>query len=223
VNPAVPVSERGGDPALDELQYAVVDVETTGGSASRGHRVTEVAAYRIDRSGTFLDEVRSLVDPDRPIPRSVSRLTGITNAMVADAPRFAEVTPGLQRVMANAVFVAHNAAFDQSFIREELRRADLAGAAGRTLCTVRMARRLVPEIRSNSLDALIHFFGVPCEARHRAWADARATVDVFLELLDRAESSDLRTWSELETFLARRKERPRRSALPRSMDWPEWA
>lgn len=211
------------DPALDELHYAVVDVETTGGTPARGHRITEVAAYRIDRRGRVLDELRTLVNPERPIPRGITRLTRITQAMVDEAPRFSEIAPTLQRVMANAVFVAHNAPFDRRWLKAELSRANYAGPSGRVLCTVQMARKLVPEIKGRSLDALIHFFGIPCEARHRAWADARATVTLLLKLFERVEAHDIWTWEPLQALLQQKAKRKKRSALPRSMDWPESA
>src|SRR5690606_27367108 len=107
--------------------------------------------------GTVVDEFRTLVNPDRPIPAFITSLTNITWDMVRDAPRFSDVAPHVARVLEGAVFVAHNAAFDWNFLGAELGRAGMP-LAGRTLCTVRMARRLVPEIGSRSLDALTHFF-----------------------------------------------------------------
>lgn len=213
----------GADPALDALEYVVVDCETTGGSPDRGHRMTEIAAIRVDRRGTVHDEFRSLLNPVRPIPRGVTRLTNITEAMVADAPLFVEVAPRLQQIMAGAVFVAHNAPFDLRFVEWEMKRGDYGPPRGRVLCTARLARRTMPELRSRSLDALMYFYGIECEHRHRAWDDARATVDVLVRLLDRAEEQGVGRWAELETLLARRKPRPKRSALPRSMEFPEWA
>jgi DNA polymerase III subunit epsilon len=200
-----------------------VDVETTGGSPDRGHRVTEVGALRIDRKGTVLDELSTLVDPERPIPRAITHLTHITQDMVASAPRFEEIVPAFQRVTAGAVFVAHNAPFDRRFLTAELERTDYTGLRGRQLCTVRLARRTVPEIRRRSLDALLYFFAIPCEARHRAMSDARATAHLLVKLLDRAEDQGVETWNGLQELLSRKGLRPRRSALPRSMDWPEWA
>jgi DNA polymerase III subunit epsilon len=211
------------DPLLDDLDYVVVDCETTGGSPGRGHRITEIAAVRVDRRGRVEDEFRTLVNPARPIPRFVTRLTNITEAMVADAPPFVDVAPRLQQILAGAVFVAHNAPFDLRFVEWEMRRGDFGPPKGRVLCTARLARKTLPELRSRSLDSLIHFYGIHCDARHRAYGDAVATVDVLVRLLDRAEEDGIGTWTALDDLLSRRKPRQKRSALPRSMEYPEWA
>jgi DNA polymerase-3 subunit epsilon len=213
----------GADPLLDGLEYVVVDCETTGGSPGRGHRMTEVAAIRVDRRGRIRDEFHTLLNPLRPIPRSVTGLTNITERMVTGAPLFVEIAPRLQAILAGAVFVAHNAPFDLRFMEWEMKRGDYGPPKGRVLCTARLARRVIPEMRNRSLDALIYFYGLTCEPRHRAYPDARATVDVLVRLLDRAEDSGVGTWIELNTLLDRRKRRVKRSALPRSMEFPEWA
>jgi DNA polymerase III subunit epsilon len=211
------------DPPLDLLDYVVVDCETTGGSPGRGDRITEIAAVRVDRHGRVQDEFRSLVNPTRPIPRLITRLTNITEDMVTGAPLFVEVAPRLQQILAGAVFVAHNAPFDLRFVKWEMKRGDFGPPRGRVLCTARLARKTLPELRSRSLDALIHFYGIHCEARHRAYDDARATVDVLVRLLDRTEEDGIGTWAALHELLSRRKPRQKRSALPRSMEFPEWA
>ncbi len=220
---AAAVTAPEGDAPLSQLEYVVVDCETTGGSPARGHRITEVAAVRVDRQGRVRDEFESLVNPGRLIPRFVARLTSITDAMVAEAPPFLELAPRLQETMAGAVFVAHNASFDLRFLEWELKRGDYAPPRGRQLCTARLARKTMPELRSRSLDSLIHFYGITCDARHRAYGDAVATATVLTRLLDRAEEAGVHTWSQLEELLSRRKPRPKRSALPRSMEYPEWA
>jgi DNA polymerase III subunit epsilon len=211
------------DPALDRLDYVVVDCETTGGSPTRGDRITEIAAVRVDRRGRVQDEFRTLVNPFRPIPRFITRLTNITEAMVADAPPFVDVAPRLQQILAGAVFVAHNAPFDLRFVEWEMKRGDFGPPKGRVLCTARLARKTLPQLRSRSLDSLLHFYGIHCEARHRAFGDARATVDVMVRLLDCAEDEGVGTWAALDEMLSRRKPRPKRSALPRSMEVAEWA
>ena len=211
------------DPLLDRLEYVVVDCETTGGAPSRGHRVTEIAALRVDRRGRVLDEFQTLVNPYRRVPSMITRLTNITQEMVDAAPPFLEIAPRLQEILAGAVFVAHNAPFDLRFVEMEMKRGEYGGPRGRLLCTARLARKMMPELRSRSLDALIHFYGIPCDARHRAYGDARATVDVLVRLLDRAEEQGIGTWSALDEVLRKRKARKKRSALPQSMEFPEWA
>ncbi len=221
--PPEAVPARDGDPRLHMLPYVVVDCETTGGSPGRGHRVTEIAAIRVDRYGRIEDAMRTLVNPLRAIPRGITRLTGITDEMVAEAPIFLEVAPRLQQLFAGAVFVAHNAPFDLRFVEMEMRRGDFGAPKGRVLCTVRLARKVLPQLRSRSLDALIHHFGLVCESRHRAYDDALATVDVLVRLLDSVQEQGVDTWAELDELITRRKPRPKRSSLPRSMEYPEWA
>ncbi|HEX2165778.1 MAG TPA: 3'-5' exonuclease [Longimicrobiales bacterium] len=207
------------DAPIRSLEYAIVDVETTGGSWAYGHRITEIAAVRVRGDGTILDEYRSLVNPDRPIPSYITALTNISWDMVRDAPRFADVAHDVARVLGGAVFVAHNASFDWRFVSAELQRAGVP-LSGRTLCTVRMARKLVPELRSRSLDSLIYFFNIPIEARHRAYGDARATAELFRLLLDRLDTMEVTRWHELQQLLARRAKRRKRQANPQSIPEP---
>ncbi|MBW3554037.1 MAG: 3'-5' exonuclease [Gemmatimonadetes bacterium] len=211
------------DPSLDGLEYAVVDCETTGGSPGRGHRITEIAAIRVNRRGFITDEFRSLINPLRPIPRAITRITNISEAMVAEAPQFVEIAPRVQQVLAGAVFVAHNAPFDLRFVQWEMKRGDFGAPKGRVLCTARLARKMIPEMRHKSLDALIWFYGLVCEPRHRAYPDARVTAEVLVRLLDRAEESGIGTWDALEAALRARKKRKKRTSLPTSMEFPEWA
>jgi DNA polymerase III subunit epsilon len=207
------------DAPIRSLEYAIVDVETTGGSWRYGHRVTEIAAVRVRGDGTVVDEYRSLVNPERPIPSYITALTNITWDMVRDAPRFADVAPEVARVLGGAVFVAHNASFDWRFVGAELLRAGVP-LSGRTLCTVRMARKLVPELRSRSLDSLIYFFNIPIEARHRAYGDARATAELFRLLLDRLDTMEVTNWNELQHLLARRAKRRKKRANPEAIAEP---
>jgi DNA polymerase-3 subunit epsilon len=208
------------DAPIRSLDYAVVDVETTGGSWGHGHRITEIAAVRVRGDGVIIDEYRSLVNPERPIPPIITALTNISWEMVREAPRFADVAPHVARVLEGAVFVAHNATFDWRFVSAELQRAGVP-LLGRTLCTVRMARKLVPELRSRSLDSLIYFFNIPIEARHRAYGDARATAELFRLLLDRLDTLEVTRWHELQDLLMRRAKRRRRQANPHPIPEPE--
>lgn len=208
---------------LRSLEYAIVDVETTGSSASRGHRITEVGVVCLNGDGRFIGEFRTLVNPLRPIPPSVTRLTNITDAMVRDAPSFVRIAPELRSWLEGRVFVAHNAGFDWRFVGYEMEDATGLRLEAPVLCTVRMARKLVPEVRSRSLDALQHFFDVQNGARHRAYGDARATARIFRRLMARAEERAISRWDELQKFLdarAPRKKR-KRTALPTSMEYIE--
>jgi DNA polymerase III epsilon subunit family exonuclease len=208
----------GADDEIRRLEYVIVDLETTGGAPSRGHRVTEVAAVRMSGDGRILDEYETLVNPDRYIPPFITQLTRITPQMAATAPRFADVAERIHQFIDGAVFVAHNAQFDHRFLGMELGRVGLPLQA-RTLCTVRLARKTVHEVQSRSLDSLSYFFGVENEARHRAMGDARATALIFRKLLDRLDEQEVVRWEELERFLRRRpRKKKKRVASPQPME-----
>jgi len=187
-------ARRPGSP-LSRLCYAVVDVETTGGRYEAGHRITEVAIVEV-RAGGIVDEFRTLVNPGRSMPRRTAALTGITDRMLAGAPAFDEIADEVFRRVSGRVFVAHNAGFDWGWLRAQL--GDALGDVPEVdrLCTISMARRLVPELRRRNLDALTDFFDIPVYQRHRAHGDALATARILLRLLDRAEQlgvGDLRS------------------------------
>lgn len=180
---------------LSRLSYAVVDVETTGGRYEGGHRITEVAVVEV-RGGVVRDVFETLVQPGRRTARDAVALTGITDRMLAAAPTFDEVAEEVFRRIAGRVFVAHNVGFDWGWLRAQL--GDALGDVPEVdrLCTISLARRLVPELRRRNLDALSEFFDIPIHGRHRARGDALATARVLLRLLDRAESlgiGDLRS------------------------------
>jgi DNA polymerase III subunit epsilon len=158
---------------------AFVDLETTGGDAAR-HRITEVAVVRV-QNGELADEWSSLVNPECPIPAHIAAFTGISDDMVAAAPRFAEIADEVQRKLQGAVFVAHNARFDYSFLRSEFRRLDMPFSA-KILCTVKLSRRLFPEHVRHNLDAVMERHGLVCSARHRALGDAQVLRDFWFKL-----------------------------------------
>ena len=205
---------------LASLSYVVVDVETTGTRPWSGDRITEIAAVVV-RDGQIRDVFETLVNPQRPIPPMISALTNITWSMVKDAPVFRDVCERVLGVLSGHVFVAHNAAFDWRFVTAEVTRASGHRLAGRQLCTVRLARKLLPHLRSRSLDHVAAYYGVDITARHRAAGDAVATAHVLLGLLRDARDRGCESWPALEELIARRKPRARRgrpSALPRSVD-----
>ena len=180
---------------LSRLSYAVVDVETTGGRYEGGHRVTEVAVIEV-REGVVQDVFETLVHPGRRVPRRTVELTGITDRMLAGAPAFDDIAEEVFRRISGRVFVAHNVSFDWGWLRAQL--GDALGDVPEVerLCTIYLARRLVPELRNRNLDALSEFFDIPIHGRHRARGDALATARLLLRLLDRAESlgiGDLRS------------------------------
>lgn len=154
-----------------EAPLAIVDLETTGAHSS-WDRVTEIAVVEVD-GGRITSEWSTLVNPGTSIPPAIQALTGITNDMVADAPAFGELAASLFERLEGRVFVAHNARFDYGFLRHEFERAGLKFQA-RTLCTVKLSRRLYPEHPRHNLDSLIARHNLACHARHRAMGDAQA-------------------------------------------------
>jgi DNA polymerase-3 subunit epsilon len=156
---------------LFDAPLAIVDLETTGAHPA-WDRVTEIAVVEIER-GEVASEWSTLVNPGTSIPPAIQALTGITNEMVAGAPAFEDLAPGLYERLAGRVFVAHNARFDYGFLRHAFERAGLHFEA-RTLCTVKLSRRLYPAYARHNLDSLIDRHHLQCNARHRALGDARA-------------------------------------------------
>ena len=189
---------------LERVRFWVVDVETTGLGPPRD-RVIEVAAVEVYnyRQGGALT---SLVNPGVPLPEFITRLTGITPAMLAGAPSPEALFPYLHRLFSDAALVAHSAAFDLKFLKHEWQTA-----LGLTLelpcfCTVRLARRILPELPEHNLDALAQKlrlrFGPPGHARgrHRALGDALATAALFLKFLRRLRAAGLATLADLRRF-----------------------
>lgn len=156
--------------------YVMLDLETTGGNALQD-RITEIAAVRIE-NGVETARWSTLVNPGVRIPPFIQALTGISDAMVAEAPAFEEVAHQLLELLEGAVFVAHNVRFDHSFVLHELARMDIALKA-RTLCTVRLSRKLYPQHKGHGLDAILQRHGLHTMARHRAMGD----VEVVLQWL----------------------------------------
>ena len=165
---------------MGKKTYAIVDIETTGGMARRD-RITEIAVVLHDGKNE-IDRFESLIYPERQIPHNITRITGITNEMVADAPKFFEIAKRLVEITEGAIFVAHNARFDYTFIKNEFSRLGYTYTR-RQLCTVRLARRAFPGLRSYSLGNLIKHFNISVKQRHRAMADVEATVEVFEKAL----------------------------------------
>ena len=161
--------------------YLLLDLETTGGNPV-ADRITEVAAVRVEE-GREVARWSTLVNPGTRIPAFIESLTGIGNAMVADAPPFEAVAPRLLELLEGTVLVAHNARFDHGFLKNSFQRMQI-DLRVRTLCTVRLSRRLYPQHRSHGLDAIIQRHGLHTVARHRAMGD----VDVVLAWLAQARA-----------------------------------
>ena len=162
--------------------YAIIDIETTGGSAVQ-EKITEIALYLHDGE-KITDEYVSLVNPERNIPYFITNLTGITNEMVEDAPRFYEIAKTIVELTEGRTFVAHNARFDYSFIRQEFKALGF-NYKRNILDTVALSRKLLPGHRSYSLGNICKDLNILINGRHRAAGDALATVKLFEILIDK--------------------------------------
>jgi DNA polymerase III epsilon subunit family exonuclease len=210
---------------LSRLSYAVVDVETTGGSPQTGHRITEIAVVVV-REGRIVEIYEQLVNPERYISPWITRLTGIDGSMVAGQPRFEDIAADVVTALAGNIFVAHNAAFDWRFVSAELERSFDKTPKSLRLCTVQMARTLLPHLPRKSLDYVAHHYGVrdvahryalKRDCRHSAAGDAVVTAHCLLRMLDDAADRGFMTWSDMNRALSgRRRSSLRPSALPTS-------
>ncbi len=171
-------------------KFAIIDIETTGGTAAR-ERITEIAIITHDGK-QVLDTYTSLVNPERSIPFNITQITGITDSMVKDAPKFYEIAKKVVEMTEDCVFVAHNVRFDYSFIQEEFRRLGF-NYTRKQLCTVKMARQAIPGLRSYSLGNLIEHLKIKVENRHRALDDTLATVILFEKIIAIESGTDTMT------------------------------
>lgn len=167
---------------LFETEFVVFDLETTGAKCPPC-RVTEIGAFRV-KNGKIDDKFHTLVNPEEPIPLFITQLTGISDAMVEDAPKFKDIADEFLNFIGNAVLVAHNASFDMRFLNNEIGKIyDGYKMANPHLCTVQLSRKLVPDIENHKLNTLANYFSVSLENHHRAEEDAYATAKIFVNLL----------------------------------------
>jgi DNA polymerase III subunit epsilon len=160
--------------------YAIVDIETTGSYAA-ANGITEISIHVFDGE-KVVDKFETLINPGQPIPYYIQSMTGITDKMVANAPRFEEVAEKINTILENKVFVAHNVNFDYSFVKAHLKDAGFE-LNNKKLCTVRLSRKIFPGFLSYSLGKLSRSLGITINDRHRAGGDAEATVKIFHLLL----------------------------------------
>jgi len=177
------VEDDSSGRTLSDVDFVVIDLETTGAKAPPC-RVTEIGAFRV--SGMEITgEFHSLVNPETPIPEFITGLTGINDEMVRDAPTFRELVSGLLDFIGDSVLVAHNAPFDMRFLNHEISLVHgKYRIANPHLCTVRLARKLIPGIENHKLNTVANFYSIDLTNHHRAADDARATARIFIKLLD---------------------------------------
>jgi len=166
-------------------KFAIIDLETTGGRPGKD-KITEIAIIVYD-GDSIIDEFQSLINPERSIPSNITRITGITNSMVADAPKFYEVAKTVIEKTEGCVFVAHNVRFDYGFMVEEFRSLGFSFNR-KKICTVKLSRMSFPGLASYSLGKLIQHFDIKVENRHRAYDDAFATTILLQKIFDIQDS-----------------------------------
>ena len=202
----VSLAGRSPDPALEEAEFVVFDLETTGLSAARS-RICEVGAVRV-RALEVTESFQSLVNPGVPLPDPVARLTGLREQELRRAPPVSRVVARFARFSGDGLLVAHNARFDQRFLERQLRWHQERRLAEPPLCTAALARRLLDgRLRRVSLASLADFFGVPTRPCHRALPDAEATAQVLIHLIGLAQEIGARRLSELRALAMPRKRR----------------
>ena len=217
--------DPAADVSLRDTTFVVVDLETTGARAAATggggcDAITEIGAVKV-RGGVILGEFATLVDPQRAIPPQIVQLTGITTAMLHDAPTIAAVLPMFLEFAHGAVLVAHNAGFDIGFLRAAAEQCGIGWPRPPVLCTVRLARRVLsreeaPNVRLATLARLV---GAATQPTHRALDDARATVDVLHALIERVGNQGVHTYTDLRAYLpnvstAQRRKRILATGLP---------
>ena len=213
------------DVPLRDTTFVVVDLETTGGRSKNApdgsfDAITEIGAVKVC-GGEVIGEFATLVDHQRAVPPRIVELTGITTAMVRDAPTISAVLPMFLEFARGAVLVAHNAGFDIGFLRAAAERCGIAWPRPPVLCTVRLARRVLSreEAPSVRLATLARLVGANTQPTHRALDDARATVDVLHALIERVGNQGITTYGELRSYLpgvtnAQRRKRLLAQGLP---------
>jgi DNA polymerase-3 subunit epsilon len=167
------------------LLYTVVDIETTG-NGYKGSKITEISIFVFDGK-VVVDEFTSLVNPEQNIPTFITNLTGITNAMVRNAPKFYEIAKKVEELTKDTIFVAHNVNFDYNIIHEEFKNLGF-DFKRKKLCTVRLTRKIVPGLSSYSLGNICTSENIPINGRHRAKGDAEATTELFRRLIERDDN-----------------------------------
>jgi DNA polymerase III epsilon subunit family exonuclease len=194
--------EPSNSALLRDLEFVVLDVEAAQ-ERKMPARIIEIGAYRVC-SGKVVAEFETLVNPETSVPKFLANLTGISDEMLTSAPTFPEIAHAFLDFIGDSVLVAHNANFDLPLLNREINRV-FAGQRLRNthLCTVDLARRLVPQLESHRLDSVAAYFQVAIPRRHRAADDALATAHVFVRLLNTLAENGISTLPEARRFQAK--------------------
>ena len=193
-----------GSTALHETTFVIVDLETTGASPKKGAAITEIGAVKV-KSGQYLGNFESFVNPLTPIPEYITQMTGITDLMLAKAPVIDEILPAFLEFAGSAgetIIVAHNAPFDLRFLKSAAKELDLDWPKFKTLDTVTIARQVLSkeDVPNCKLSTLAQFFGTKTEPNHRALDDAKATTEILHGLIERLGSFEVYNVNSLMEF-----------------------
>ena len=193
-----------GSTELHQTTFVIVDLETTGASPKKGAAITEIGAIKV-KSGQYLDQFESFVNPLTPIPEYITQMTGITDLMLATAPVIDEILPAFLEFAGSdeeTIIVAHNAPFDLSFLKSAAKEIDLVWPKYKTLDTVTIARQVLTreDVPNCKLGTLAAFFGTKTEPNHRALDDAKATTEILHGLIERLGSFNVNTVDSLMEF-----------------------
>jgi DNA polymerase-3 subunit epsilon len=189
--------------------FAIIDVETTGGS-SRWGKVIEIGILRVEH-GEIVQTFETLVNPGMEIPSFITELTGISGQDLVSAPSFDDIKDEVLELLTDAVFVAHNVSFDYGFIKQEFKRVDYAFNSER-MCTVKLSRTLFPEHKRHNLTELIQRFDFECKRRHRALDDAKVLWEFMQMVNGKFEKNDV--YSAMIKAMTRTRTPKKKSVLP---------
>ncbi len=191
---------RARGESLESLEYVILDIETTGLEPAQSE-LTEIGALKI--KGSELKEVfSSLIRPKSPIPPRITQLTGIDDAMVKDFPGAVEILAKFHDFAGTSVLVAHNADFDIQFIKHHMKQLLDKGLNNNFMCTVKIARFLMPDLKNHKLHTVASHFGLRTENRHRAIGDAELTYQIWIRFLNMLKEKGITNISKLDSCLA---------------------
>jgi DNA polymerase III epsilon subunit family exonuclease len=208
-SPTIVVMSNVAERQLSETVFAVLDLETSGGSPRLGAGITEIGVVKV-RGGEVIGTFQSFVDPGHALPHFITELTGITNAMLVSAPFIEDILPTLFEFLGSpdeTVVVAHNSPFDLSFLKAAALTHDLAWPEYQTVDTARLARAVLDrdEVLNCKLSTLAQFFGAETSPNHRALDDAKATVDVLHGLIERLAGFNIHYFEQMRNFPSKKK------------------
>ena len=185
---SLPARQKGKHIDMNEKHFSVLDIESTGLSPKYDDRIIEIGITKVDIEGKIIDTYETLINPERKV--SAVNIHGINDSMVKDAPRFREIADELLLFINNTIIVAHNVGFDMSFLKWEFKQKGYDISDNPKLCTLIMARKLLPSLPSKKLGRLCDHFGIDSGLAHSAFADSMATSKLFNILMNRYNYRD---------------------------------